>query len=207
MQTCNPSCFPGHIPNTDWAKNCNITTRSGGIPYLSFFKCDPTLDFPYDPVSPSTSPWSNLDNVIWALCNGHLYITGEIIGQKPKGSFTKRRITSCAPEIVTSGSKTVTFQDYNASVEELIDFNFWDGIDKGKRFLQFGWFDCNDLWYQTDKNWDLEIDQVIEDNSEQGLSFWDGTVTIAEKSIIKPIFVEGIFDLINSFNTVDYCYS
>lgn len=205
MQTCNPSCLPGSIPNVDWAKNCNITTRPGGIPYLSFYRCDPNLDFPYDPAEGETSPWTNLDNVIWALCNGHLYITGEVLGQKPKGTFTKRRITSCAPEITISGTKTITFQDYNASVDELIDFNFWNGIDQGKKFLQFGWFSCDDLWYQTDKQWDLEVDQVIEDNVD-GLSYYDGTVTIAEKDLIIPIKVAGLSDLIGNFTTTDYCY-
>lgn len=205
MQTCNPSCVADTIPNVDWAKGCGITTRPGGIPFLTFFKCDPDLSFPYEPASGETNEWTNLQNVIWALCNGHLSITGEILGQKPKGSFSKRRITSCAPEITIAGTKTLTFQDFNADPDSLLDFDFWKGIDESKRFLQFGWITCDDLWYQTDKKWDLEIDLVQEDNSE-GLSFYEGTVTISEKEIIKPIKVAGLSDLIAAFTTADYCY-
>lgn len=206
MITCNPSCVADVIPNGDWTKDCNIGTRPGGIPFLSFFRCDSTLSFPYAAVAPSTSPWSNLDNVVWALCNGHLYITGEILGQKPKGSVTKRRVTSCSPEVVIAGAKQITFQDYNASVDELIDFDFWTAINQSKKYLQFGWFTCDDLWYQTDKRWDLEIDHVIEDNSEQGLSFYDGTVTINEPELITPIKVDGLYDLIASYTTTGNCY-
>lgn len=199
MQTCNPSCVSESIPSTDWAKGCGITSRPGGVPFLTFFKCDPDFAFPY------ANDWSNLDNVKWALCNGHLYITGEVLGQKPKGTFTKRRLTSCAPEMTISGTKTITFQDFNSDPDNLLDFDFWSAIDYSKRYLQFGWITCDDLWFQTDKAWDLEIDYVQEDSSE-GMSFYDGVVTISEKALIKPIKVTGLSDLIASFTTEEYCY-
>jgi hypothetical protein len=202
MQTCNPSCLSEDIPNTDWAKGCDITTRKGGIPFLTFYRCDPSLSFPY---SGTLSPWDNLLNVEWALCNGHLYITGEVLGQKPKGSFTKRRIASCSPEMTVAGQKTITFQDFNSDPTGLLDFDFWRSIDSSKKFLQVGWLTCEDLWFQTTSPWDLEIDHVIEDNKE-GMSFYEGAVTINEKEIIKPLYVAGISDLIASFTTADYCY-
>jgi hypothetical protein len=203
MKTCNPSCVT-EIPNNDWSKNCDLTNRKGGIPYLTFVKCDPEYEHP-NVVLEGDSPWSNLDNVKAAICAGILYITAELIGQKPKGSFTKRRLTSCSPEQTVSGVKTITFQDFNADEENLLDYDFWDGIDVSKRFMAVGWITCGELWYQTDSDWDLELDEVIEDTSE-GFSFKDGTITINEKALIKPFRVPGILNLIQSFIIANECY-
>jgi hypothetical protein len=203
MNTCNPTCVTD-IPNADWTKDCSIGTRVGGIPFLTFFKCDPDINFPVD--TGELSPWTSLDNWRYAICNGLMFVTGELLGQKPKGTFTKRRITSCSPEVVVSGSKTITFQDFNSSPDDLIDFDFWSGINESKRYLQFGWISCDDLSYQTAKNWDLDVDQVIEDNSQEGLSFYEGEVTINEPNIIKPIKVPGLYDLISNFTTETECY-
>lgn len=202
MKTCNPSCVDT-IPNNDWSKNCDLTNRTGGIPFLTFVKCDPDYTHPND--TGDLSPWTNLENIKAAICAGILYITAEIIGQKPKGTFTKKRLTSCSPEQTVSGVKTVTFQDYNADEENLLDYNFWAGIDKNKRFMAVGWITCAELWYQTDSDWDLELDEIIEDSSE-GFSYKDGTVSISETALIIPFRVPGILNLIQSFIIADECY-
>ena len=203
MQTCNPSCVT-EVPDQDWTKGCSIGTRLGGIPFLTFYKCDPSVTFPVD--TGELSPWTDLDNVRYAICNNLLFITGELLGQKPKGSTTKRRISSCSPEVSVSGSKQITFQDFNASPDELIDFDFWQAILDNRNFLQVGWISCDDLWYQSEAKWDLDLDQVIEDNSETGKSFYDGAMTINQMSLIKPIKVAGLSDLIASFTKEVECY-
>lgn len=195
MKTCNPSCVTT-IPNNDWTKACDLSSRDGGIPYLTFIKCDPDYEHPND--TGDESPWTDMGNVKAAIDAGILYITGELLGQKPKGTFTKRRLTSCGPEKTIAGTKTITFQDFNADKEDLIDFDFWDGIDDNKQFMLFGWITCDERWYQTDADWDLEIDEVIEDTKD-GKSFYDGTVTISEKALIKPIIATGIIDVANSY--------
>lgn len=206
MKSCNPSCVTT-IPNNDWSKECDLSTRKGGIPYLTFLKCDPNYTHAHTtPGDEDANPWENLENIKDAICAGILYISAEVLGQKPKGTFTKRRLSSCAPEKTISGSKTITFQDFNADTDNLIDFDFWAGIDKSKRFMLFGWITCDERWYMTDSDWDLEIDEVIEDTGE-GMSFYDGTVTISEKALIKPILVPGIIELISSFLISEECYS
>jgi hypothetical protein len=204
MEICNPSCVTT-IPSTDWANACDLTTRDGGIPRLTFLKCDESLELPYSPAVGQSNPYTNIQNVMWALCNGYLYVTGELIGQKPKGSFTKRRLTSCGPERVIAGAKTVTFQDFNADKENLLDFDFWKSIETNRRFLFFGFITCDERWYQWDGQWDLEVDEVIEDTSD-GKSFYDGTITMNTKDILKPIVVPGILDALRSFNTTECAY-
>jgi hypothetical protein len=208
---CRPSCVTG-APATDWANGCEISVRDGGIPRLTFLVCDNSLVLPnpallpdgsVDP-NPNANPWTNPANVIYAMCQNKLFVTGDLLGQKPKGSFNKRRMTSCAPETTISGSKQITFQDFNANKETLVDFDFWQAIEKNKRFMYFGWVTCDDRWYQFDGDWDLEIDEVIEDTSE-GKSFYDGTVTMSTKELVKPIICPGLLDALAAFNTTTSC--
>lgn len=206
MEVCNPSCVTTIPSVADVLNKCNLSTRKGGIPRLTFLKCDPNLELPFPALSGQTSPYQNLENIKWLLCNGYLNITGELVGQKPKGSVTKKRLSSCAPEVVVAGQKTVTFFDYNADNDTLIDYDFWQSILDNQQFLFFGFIDCNDFWYQYDGTWSLELDEVKEDNSETGLSSYDGTVVMATKDLLKPLKVEGLLAFIRSFKTSE-CYS
>lgn len=204
MTFCKPECVIG-IPNNDWTNGCNTKSRKGGIPRLTFLKCDETMVLPYPPAVGQTNPWTNLDNVKWALCNGFLFITAPILGQKPRGSFTKKRFNSCDPESVIAGSKTITFQDFNADNTDLIDYEFWPSIDANQKFMRLGWITCEDLWYMYDGAWSLEIDDVAEDTSD-GNTFWDGVITMATKDVIAPVSVPGLKALLDSYSTSE-CYS
>lgn len=198
MEICKPECA-ADIPNMDWVNGCNITTRPGGVARAAFLKCDPNMVFPF------AGEWTNLENVKWAICQGYLFVTGPILGQKPKGSFTKRRLSSCSPEETISGSKTITWQDYNADNVNLTDFDFYSAIVENKKFMFFSWITCDDRWYQYPGSWDIEVDEVEEDTKD-GKSFYDSTVTMATKDLIKPIIVPGLLATISSFNSAT-CYS
>lgn len=202
MNTCNPSCVTS-IPSIKWADECEVATRPGGIPFLLFYKCDPDAEFAED--TGDLSPWSSLENVRQAICQEQLFVTGELLGQKPKGTSTKRRISSCSPEQVIAGSKTITFQDYNSSPDDLIEFDFWAGVQSNQKYLQIGWVTCDDRLYQSSKPFSLDIDEVADPDSETGLSFMDGEVVINEASLIIPIKVPGLFDLLKNFTTAQ-CY-
>jgi hypothetical protein len=211
MQICKPDCVTT-FPGVDWGSACNITTRDGGIPRLTFLVCDPAMTLPYQgldstgALSPSANQWTNPDNIKWAICNGFLKVTGELVGQKPKGSFTKRRLSSCAPETTVSGTKTVTFNDFNADKETLIDYDFWQAVTDNKQFLFFGFITCDDRWYQHPGSWDIELDEVIEDTGE-GKSFYDGTITMVSIDLIKPIYVPGLNLMLKQFASSTACYS
>lgn len=210
---CNPSCVEGTTPPSDYGNKCNLDARTGGIPRLSFLVCDDSFELPYtgiDPVTglPSSNPdhlWNNPANVTWAICNEKLIVTGEILGQKPKGSVTKRRLSSCGPEKVIAGEKTITFQDFNADKETLIDYDYWDFIIKNQKFLKPGYFTCDGRWFQYAGDWGLELDEVIEDTKD-GASFYDGTITLSTADLLKPIFAPNALEAIRSFNSQN-CYT
>ncbi len=193
---CKPSCV-SEIPQNDWVNACNITTRKGGIPRMIFLKCDPNY------VHPNPGGWTNLDNWEAALCAGQLYVTGSVLGQKPKGSVTKKRIQSCGPEETISGTKTVSWQDYNAEPDELLDYDFYDGIMKNKKFLKFGWISCDERVHLFSGDWDMEGDYVEEDNQD-GSTFFDAVVTMSSIDIIKPFLVPGVLAKLEGFQSA-YC--
>lgn len=204
MILCNEDCVTT-IPATHKFNGCNISTRKGGIARLAFLKCVADMVFPFDPPEGETNPWKNLLNVKWAICEDLLHVSGKILGQKPKGSFTKKRIASCDPEETTSGSKTITFSDYNAAGDDsLLEYDFWAAIMANKKFMYFSWITCDDLWYQYSGTWDLENDDVIEQTNDDN-TFFDGVVTMNTKEFITPIKVPGLLALISSF-TSETCY-
>ena len=194
IAVCNPSCI-SDMPDMSWVNGCTISTRTGGIPRLTFLKCNDAFVLPYD------GGWTNINNIKWAINNGQLYVTGDLLGQKPKGSFTKRRLSSCGPETTISGSKTLTFQDFNADTTNLIDFDFWAAVVENKDFMKFGYITCDERWYQYAGDWDIEVDETIED-SKDGKSLWDGTITMATKDILVPIMVPGILAALKSITSV-----
>lgn len=204
MELCNPNCGSA-IPINDWSKGCDITTRKGGIPYLIFLKCDPNLDYPNEPAEGQTDPLTNLDNVKWAICNGILHVSPNLLGQKPKGSFTKRRLSSCGPEQTISGTQTVTFQDFNAD-PDLTDYEWWNSIVANKKFMSIGWITCDELVFKTDAGWDIEIGDVIEETKD-GMNYKDGVISISEKDLITPVNIPGIINVLNSYLVTENCYS
>jgi hypothetical protein len=204
MEICNPSCGSA-IPINDWSKGCDVTYRPGGIPYLIFLKCDPDLVYPNPPAPGQTDPLTNLDNVKWAICQGILHVSPNLLGKKDKGSFTKRRITSCGPEQTISGTQTIGFQDFNAD-PDLTDFEWWNAIVANKKYMSLGWITCDELVYKTDAEWDIEIGDVIEDTKD-GMNYKDGIITISEKELITPVSIPGIIDVLKSYLVTESCYS
>lgn len=196
---CKPTCVNGSIQN-DWVNACNISTRTGGIPRLVFLVCDPNL------VLPNGGAYENILNWKYLLCNGKVYVTGNVLGQKPKGTFAKKRTQSCGPEETISGQKTITFQDFNADVDTLLDYDFWAFILENKKFLKFGWISCDERVHLFGGDWDLEGDYVEEDNFE-GNTFFDGVVTMSTKDLIAPIKVPGLLEYLDGFANASTCYT
>jgi hypothetical protein len=191
MQICRPNCVSG-MTQADWANNCTNDARKGGISRLLFYKCNDTFEFK------EPGGWSNLNNIKQAMCEGFLFVSGPVLGQKPKGSFTKKRMSSCAPEVTTGGSKSITFQDYNADVD-FKDNDFWNGVLQNKPYLYLGYITCDDRLYQVEGAWDLEIDEVHEETNE-GNSFYDGALTFQGIELLKPVEVPGLNSMLEAYD-------
>lgn len=164
---------------------CDITTRKGGIKRLIFAACDLTLNDPTD-----LAEWA------LAIAANKIHASGEILGSKPKGTFTKKKVASCQPETVVGGEKTINFSDYNADLAAASDYDFWNGIFTKQRRLVFGYIDCDDNFYGFIPNWALEVDDTREEDVK-GNTFFEGVITYESTTMTKPIYIPGLNNILN----------
>jgi len=175
MALCPSSCAPA-LP-TSIAQGCGISARNGGISKFAFVKCD----YNFTDLS-SRSEWEA------AITSGDVVLTGLLLAQKPKGSFTKKRISSCAPEQLVGKENQVTFQDYNSDPEDCLDIQFWNTIVNASSSYQFGYYTCDGYFYGLVTEFSIEVDQVIEDNST-GNIFFDGTISWLDLNMLCGVQV------------------
>lgn len=206
MELCNPACAT-EITQPDWGAQCNQEKRKGGIPRVGARICDPDYVFPYANGLYNLLNWKDL------FCKGLLKISGNVVGQQAAGSVSKRRTSSCGPEQPIAKTDTITWQDFNADnstsggVSQLLDYDFYNDWQSNVAFSSFFYIDCNDLVYVYDGAYALEVSEVKEEQSETGMSYKQGTVTmIGENLLLKPIHVPGILAYFQSLKIED-CYS
>lgn len=178
MAICPSTCAPA-LP-VSYSGGCGIVTRPGGIEKFAFIKCD----YSFTDIS-DRNEW------IAAVAAGNVVFSGLVLAQKPKGSFTKKRIASCQPEGVVGAEKSITFQDYNTDTvtpNGCLAYQFWNTIlnDPGSYLLTY--YTCDGYLYGPINDFQIEIDEVIEDNNT-GSIFFDGTLTWNTIAMDCPIAV------------------
>jgi len=178
MAICPSTCAPA-LPES-YSGGCGIVTRPGGIQKLAFIKCDYTFVDITDPAE-----WTA------AVAAGNVVFSGLILAQKPKGSFTKKRIASCQPEAVVGAEKTITFQDYNTDTvtpNGCLAYQFWNTILSEPSSYKFAYYTCDGYLYGVIDDFQIELDEVIEDN-DTGSIYFDGTITWNTITMDCPVAV------------------
>lgn len=169
------------------AVGCNTEKRRGGVPRLVFKKCNVTFADITD-----LAEWQT------KIEAGDIVATGELMGQKPKGSFTKGKFSSKRPEEVTGKTNTIQFKDYNAKLDDNGDLVFWDLIQKNYRKYSMGYIDDHDNFRGFHNQWTPEVDDTIEEDVN-GSTFVDGVVTYnTPPGIDLPAIVLGLEALLAS---------
>lgn len=180
MAICNSSCAPA-VP-ASYAGGCGIVTRNGGIKRIWIIKCDYTF--------------TNIgDRTEWetAVDDGNAVGSGLILGQKAKGSFTKKRIASCQPEGVVGAEKQITFQDYNTDTITpgggCLAYDFWNTVLTSPSNYKLAYESCDGYVYGVINDFQVEIDEVIEDNNT-GSIYFDGTILWNDIEMLCPVAVD-----------------
>jgi hypothetical protein len=177
---CPSACAPS-LP-TNYSGGCGIVSRPGGIKKFAFIKCDYEFTDVADPAE-----WTT------AIANGDVVASGLVLAQKPKGSFTKKRIASCEPEAVVGGEKTVTFQDFNSDTVTpggagTLLHDFYNAIQAQTQNYRFAFYTCDGMLYGIIDDFQIEVDEVIEDNNT-GNAFIDGVITWNSVTMTTPVKV------------------
>lgn len=181
MAICNSSCAVTLPCPLD--AGCEIQTRAGGIKQFAIVKCDVTFANISD-----EAEWQTKLNA------GDAMLSGIVLGQKPKGTFTKKRISSCSAEAVVGAEKQITFQDYNVGNDytnngHCAAYTFWNTILTNASAYKLAYITCDNLLYGLINDFQIEIDEVIEDNNT-GSTFFDGTILWNQVQMICPVYVD-----------------
>lgn len=182
MAICNTTCAPD-LPSS-YSGGCGIQTRPGGIKRLWFVKCD--YDFTNIALD---SEWTTAQGA------GDVVGSGLLMGQKAKGSFTKKRIASCMPEGIIGAEKQITFQDYNTDTVTspgpgCLAYTFWNQILTQASNYKLVYETCDGYVYGPINDFILEIDEVIEDNNT-GSTYFDGTLMWNDIEMACPAYIAG----------------
>jgi hypothetical protein len=128
------------------------------------------------------------------IAAGSVVFSGQVLGQKPKGTPTKKKLVSCRPEMVTGFTRQIQFTDPNADNENFTDYDFWNDKDVNQDILIMGYLTCEEFFYGF-FTYAIEIDDTRVENSEEEFK-WDGLMQYLDRTAKKPVKIPGIGALI-----------
>lgn len=165
---------------------CDITTRTAGIDRLVWARCDIEFTLITD-----LSEWET------KMGDGEIVFSGPVLGQKTKGTFTKKKLASCYPERVTGVTRNIAWKDANADNTDFTDYDFYNDKQANQGKLVFGYLTCEELFYGFFSRWSIEVDDVRVENSDEEFN-WDGVVQYLDLTAKKPVSLTGISALIGA---------
>ena len=181
MAVCDSGCvIPLPAP---YGNACGVVTKPGGINRIGFITCD------YEFVDIT-------DQAEWdaAIAAGDAIWSGSLMGSKPKGSFTKKRVSSCASEQVVGAEKSIVFQDYNSDeAGGTAEYVFWNTILANPAAFRLVYITCDEWLYGPIDDFTIEVDEVIDDN-KNGNRFMDGSIFWDNIDMAEPVEVDLDFD-------------
>lgn len=181
---CNTNCAQDPVALA--GGGCRLTTRTGGIDRFVFARCDTDFTLLTD-----INEWST------KVAAGDIVFSGQVLGQKPKGTFTKKKLASCKPEQVTGVTRQITFTDANADNDNFTDYDFWNDKQENQDIYIVGYITCEELFYGFYSDWSLEIDDTRPEDTNEEFK-WDGTILFNSLTAPAPIDLTGISTVIGA---------
>lgn len=181
MAICATGCA-SEIPKQVGA-GCRITTRPAGFDRALWKRCD----YVFADIT-SLEEWET------AIANGDVGFTGRVLGSKPKGTPTKRRVASCLPERTTNYTRTFQWKDSNADLTTLTEYDLYQYVDENQDTLHFAIYTCDGLLIGFFEEWSFDVDDTrTEPNDEDAIM--EASVEVKERLITKPIKIPGLAGL------------
>lgn len=174
MAFCDPNCEIT-VPQST-GTSCNPTRRKGGIPWLLFAACN--VD--------TTDLFEDLPRLQALAGSCRVRLVGSVLGSKGADSVTTRRLNSCGAEEPIAGSMVFTITDNNADNVTFKDITFWNTIRNTPSKYQIGYITCENIKFGFYERFASTVSFQIEDNSETGLAFHQGDITIPTLEIGTP---------------------
>ena len=178
MGFCSSGCAED-IPKIVGA-GCRIITRPAGFDRGIFKRCDYTFTD-----QTSLNEWRD------ALASGAVGVTGRVLGSKPKGSPTKKKVASCLPERTTNYTRTWAWKDSNADISTMSEYDFYIFVDENQDVLDFAAFTCDELLYGFYSDYSLDVDDTRVDTNDEDAGI-ECTLELKSRLITKPTKIPGL---------------
>lgn len=191
------------MPSIGYLNKPKKKYAKGGIGKIVLFDTCVDFDFPFVDVHPE-NPWLDLRNWKAALCQGALKVSGNLVGQKARASVTNVMVDSCLPEQAVSGSQQYTFREYGVSYDDTTcerdfkEYDFWNNVKENSSQYKFSAIGCDDVIRMYAGKFTADVSDVIPETYND-LSYFDGIIKLPTHENIKPILVEGLYELLTSF--------
>lgn len=181
MAICASSCVVT-VPTRP--TGCGVTTRQGGIKALAFIVCDYTFTDIED-----AAEWAT------AITAGNVVLTKELMGELPRASPNKKRVSSCSAERTIGYTRTVAFVDYNTdpnwngATPTVLDTTFWNTLLANPNKYKFGYYTCDGTFYGPVNDFTIDVSNVIPpDNTD--VQRWEGTIEFNSLTNLAPVLVD-----------------
>lgn len=184
MGLCSAGCAQD-IPKISGA-GCRIITRPGGFDRVIWKRCDYTF-----------SDITSLNEWETALADGKVSATGRVLGQKPKGSATKKRVASCLPERTTNYTRTWNWKDSNADLTTLTEYDFYQFVDENQDVLDIAILTCDELLFGFFGEYSLDVDDTRPETNDEDATI-ECAVEVKSRLISKPTKITGLAAILSA---------
>lgn len=147
---------------------------------MIFMKCDVSF-----------TDITDLNEWTTKITANEVHASGQLLASKPQGSFTKKKVASCQVEKSSNATKQIDFQDYNTDNTAFAVHAFWNTFIDNPGKWQLGWITCDGLFYGWQTDFDIEVDEQIEEDV-LGNSFIAGSLFYNRLNMTVPQDITGL---------------
>lgn len=185
MALCPTGCAPSSITGMTGA-GCKIVTRPGGFDRVIWKLCD----FSFTNIE-TLSEWED------AIAAGQVTASGRVLGQKPKGSPSKRRVASCLPERTVNYTRNWSWKDSNADLTTLTEYDLYEFVDDNQDLLHIAFYTCDGLLYGFFEEYSLDVDDTRPETNDEDATM-DCVCEVKSRLIAKPAKIPGLAEILNA---------
>lgn len=163
---------------------CNFDNSKGGINRLVFLHCSVTfVDI------------NDIDEWCFYAKQGLLFITNDLIGEKPVGDWSMRILSSCSLEQAINKDNIVEFQDANADLVNFTEYLFWNFMMKNYKNYQFGYIKCDGTFSGFVRPFGFKVERITSDNNKD-IDYWKGSVRWRSIYELVPVLIPDLVSTI-----------
>lgn len=178
MALCPTECAQ-NLPSIAGA-GCVEITRPAGFDRVIWKRCDYVFEDITD-----LGEWEG------AIEEDKIHASGRVLGSKPKGSPSKRKIYSCLPEKTVMYTRQWQWTDPNADNTDFSEYTFYQFVDLNQGLLHIAFLTCDSLLYGFFEDYSFDVDDTRSNTSDEE-AVMDCAVEVKSRLIAKPQLIPGL---------------